>query len=52
VLSLILALWWTVQPSVYLGGQANTGFFLFLNFLDLGIAAVAGFYGGKLVFRE
>jgi rubredoxin/uncharacterized membrane protein len=52
VLSLILALWWTVQPGVYLGGQANTGLFLFLNFLDLGIAAVAGFYGGKLVFRE
>jgi rubredoxin/uncharacterized membrane protein len=51
-LSLILSLWWTVQPDIYLGGEANTGLFLFLNLLDLSVAAVAGFYGGKLVFRD
>jgi rubredoxin len=50
--SLILALWWTVEPNVYLGGEANVGLFLFLNLINLGLAATAGFYGGKLVFRE
>ena len=52
MLSLILAIWWTVQPDIYLGGDVNRGLFLLLNLIDLGIAALAGFYGGKLVFRE
>ena len=51
-LSLLLSLWWMIQPNIYLGGEANAGLFLFLNLLNLSIAAVAGFYGGKLVFRD
>ena len=52
VLSLVLALWWAAQPEIYLGSEGKTGLFLFMNLIDLGLAALAGFYGGKLVFRE
>lgn len=51
-LTLIIAIWWLVVPDIYLGTSGASGLFLFLNLIDLGAAATAGFYGGKLVFHE
>jgi len=50
-LSVILAIWWIVNPDIYNSGLAVNGFFLLLNVVNLVAAAVAGWYGGKLVFR-
>jgi rubredoxin/sulfite exporter TauE/SafE len=52
VLTAVLALWWIVFPDIYLGGAANVGIFCIFNLVDLIAAAVAGFYGGKLIFKE
>ena len=49
-LSLVLAVWWCIQPGIYSGQAAHTGFFLFLNLANLAAAVIAGWYGGKLVF--
>ena len=51
-LSLIITIWWLVQPEVYLESLSKAGFFLFFNIVDLACAAVAGWYGGKLVFSN
>lgn len=51
-LTAFLSVWWIFSPEVYLAGVGKGGFFLLLNLLNLTAAAVAGFYGGKLVFNE
>ncbi len=51
-LTLVLALWWVVDPHIYLSGKSGRALFLALNFLAFVPAVVAGYYGGKLVFRE
>lgn len=50
VLSLILALWGLFQSRVYLGQTSTAWLFVLINLADLTAAAVAGWYGGKLVF--
>ncbi len=50
-LSLIIALMWFVQPDIYQEVSARLILFLALNVINLITAAVAGFYGGKLVFN-
>lgn len=50
-LTLILGLWWIVSPEIYLGDITSVGIFCLLNIANLIAAAVAGFYGGKLVFN-
>ncbi|MCP4747590.1 MAG: hypothetical protein GY874_15840 [Desulfobacteraceae bacterium] len=50
-LSLVIAIWWLVQPNVYLAKTGIIGFFTFLNLINLLAAAVAGWFGGKLVFK-
>ena len=51
LLSFIIALWWILDPEIYLGSRLRTGLFIFVNMIDLAAAVVAGFYGGKLVFK-
>lgn len=52
VLSLIIALMWFAQPGIYHEFSARLILFLALNVINLITAAVAGFYGGKLVFNQ
>ena len=52
VLTTILAIWWIVQPDILIDENSSHGLFLFLNVVDLVAAAVAGWYGGKLVFTN
>jgi uncharacterized membrane protein len=51
-LSFILAIWWIVHPTLHAGGFAANSLFLLLNLANLAAAAVAGWYGGKLVFNK
>ena len=50
-LSIILAIWWLVDPGLYAQGLFNNFFFFLLHLVDLAAGAIAGWYGGKLVFR-
>jgi rubredoxin len=52
VLTLVLSLWWLVQPEVYMGHPHRSGLFLLINSIDLAAAIVAGWYGGKMVFPK
>ncbi len=51
ILSLIIALMWFIQPAIYQEFSARLMIFLILNVFNLITAAVAGYYGGKLVFN-
>ncbi len=50
-LSTLLAIWWLVDPDLYTQGLFNNFFFFLLHLVDLAAGAIAGWYGGKLVFR-
>lgn len=50
VLSLVLAAWAMFNPDVLVSGKK--WLFLLLNLILLGAAGIAGFIGGKLVFRD
>jgi rubredoxin len=52
VTSWILFIWLLISPEVVMTGQASRVFFLFINLVMLGAAGTAGWYGGKLVFRD
>jgi rubredoxin/uncharacterized membrane protein len=51
-LSLIIALIWFTQPAIYQEFSARLLLFMVLNIINLITAAVAGYYGGKLVFNK
>ncbi|MDY6904256.1 MAG: DUF2231 domain-containing protein [Thermodesulfobacteriota bacterium] len=50
VLTFVLAAWATFNPEVMVSGKK--WFFLLLNLILLGAAGIAGFIGGKLVFKD
>jgi rubredoxin/uncharacterized membrane protein len=52
VLSFVLFLWWFIQPEIYQSESSWSGLFLLFHLIDFGAAAVAGWYGGKLVFPK
>jgi len=52
LLTLILSIWWIANPSVYARGLSANAFFILLYLADVVAAGVAGWYGGKLVFRN
>jgi hypothetical protein len=52
LLSLVLGIWWFASPEIYLRGLFANWFFILLHLIDLGVAGLAGMYGGKLVFKE
>jgi uncharacterized membrane protein len=51
-LSLILAIWWLASPEIYKSGLFSNWFFVLLHLIDLSVAGLAGWYGGKLVFKS
>jgi rubredoxin/uncharacterized membrane protein len=52
VLSLILSIWWLIKPTSLVDRGFSCSIFLLLHLLDLVAAAIAGWYGGKLVFPK
>lgn len=50
VLVLVILAWLIMSPEVVLSG--TKWLFLLLNFILLGVVGVAGYIGGKLVFKE
>jgi rubredoxin/uncharacterized membrane protein len=52
ILTAILVIWRFVQPGILLEGLSKNILFIFTHFLVLIPAVVAGFMGGKLVFKE
>lgn len=50
VTSLVIAVWWIAEPDVLQSG--NRWIFIIVNLTALIAAAVAGFIGGKLVFKD
>ncbi len=52
LLSLLLSIWWIVTPDVYSNSIFSNLLFFLLNIANLGTAGLAGWYGGKLVFRD
>ena len=52
VLAMIFVIWSIVDPGVLTGTSTHFGAFLFINIIMLAAAVIAGFLGGKLVFRE
>jgi rubredoxin/uncharacterized membrane protein len=51
-LSLIIALMWFIQPTIYQVFSARLMIFMALNVINLITAAAAGYYGGKLIFNQ
>lgn len=52
VLVIVSVIWSLVDPGVLTRTSAHSGAFLFINIIMLTAAVIAGFLGGKLVFRE
>ncbi len=48
----VLIIWLYVDPGVATWSSPHKWIFLIVNFIMLGAATVAGFIGGKLVFKE
>jgi uncharacterized membrane protein len=51
-LSVIMVLWWTLDPNILQVPSSGRTLFILANFLTLGAAGIAGLIGGKLVFRD
>jgi len=52
VLVAVLAIWWLVEPDICRGSVGSLAVFVILYVIACGAVGLAGFYGGKLVFRE
>lgn len=52
VLSALLAIWGGLRHDIYHSSFSQSWFFLLLHMANLIAATVAGWYGGKLVFRR
>jgi len=52
VSALILVIWWILNPEILHDASAARKGFIFISFIMLIAAGIAGFIGGKLVFRD
>jgi hypothetical protein len=50
--SLLMALWWIVSPDILHVASMGRNLFIFLGLVTLAAAGIAGFIGGKLVFKD
>ncbi len=50
--SWLLFIWLLVNPEVVSSGQVSRAFFFLINLVMLGAAGTAGWFGGKLVFKD
>ncbi|MDA9761711.1 rubredoxin [Desulfobacterales bacterium] len=52
VTSVLLVLWWVIDPGILQTSSLARSAFLFISLIMLAAAVVAGLIGGKLVFRD
>lgn len=52
LLSIVLVAWGILRPGIYTQSLATSWFFLLLHLVNLVAAVVAGWQGGKLVFKK
>ena len=52
ITAIILVVWLIINPHVATEWSYQKGSFLFVNFVMLAAAGIAGFLGGKLVFKD
>jgi len=52
VTSVLLVLWWVVDPNILQTASMARNAFLFVGLIMLAAAAIAGLIGGKLVFKD
>jgi len=52
LLSLVIVMWWIIDPTVASTGGDGRWIFLILNGLLVAFGAAAGWLGGKLVFKD
>ena len=50
--TLLMTLWWIVSPDVLGTASMGRNLFIFISLVTLAAAGIAGFIGGKLVFRD
>lgn len=52
ITSLILVLWWGFNPDILATASLSRSIYLFIGLVMLAAAVLAGFIGGKLVFKD
>ncbi|MFC1489351.1 rubredoxin-like domain-containing protein [Thermodesulfobacteriota bacterium] len=52
VTAIVLVVWLYIDPQVAVSSSSGRMSFLIVNFIMLAAAGTAGFYGGKLVFKD
>jgi rubredoxin len=52
VTAVLLVVWWIVDPGVLQTSSLARNVFIFVSFIMLAAAGIAGFIGGKLVFKD
>jgi len=52
VTAVLLVVWWVVDPGVLQAPSLARKIFIFVSFIMLAAAGIAGHIGGKLVFKE
>jgi rubredoxin/uncharacterized membrane protein len=52
VTSVLLVLWWVFVPDILQTPSLSRNIFIFISFIMLAAAGIAGFIGGKLVFKD
>ena len=52
VTAVLQMLWWIVDPGILATASMARNTFLFISLIMLAAAIVAGFIGGKLVFKD
>ncbi len=50
--AVLLVIWWIFDPGVLQAPSLARKIFIFLSFIMLAAAGIAGFIGGKLVFKD
>jgi hypothetical protein len=50
--TVLLVVWWAVDPSVLQVASAGRTVFIFISIIMLAAAGIAGYIGGKLVFKD
>ena len=50
--TLLMAIWWILSPDVLSVASFGRNLFIFISLVTLAAAGVAGFIGGKMVFRD
>ena len=52
VTAVLLVVWWIVDPGILQKPSSARSLFIFVSFIMLAAAGIAGYIGGKLVFKD